>query len=191
MLPKKDNGKILFFRESTFRVAELIFSYPNRVFHLRLLEKETGFSTTAVLSSVQELLSYNLVHIEEGSLTTNISANLDSEAYRFYKLVFNLYRLKRYCFIDQLIEVFQTPETIVLFGSYARGEDIEESDIDLLVLSLNKPSKARLSSLVGSMEKELKRKVTIHHLPHLHKSSDAFKNTVANGIVLHGYLRVL
>ena len=190
MSQKKDKGKILFFRESVFKVAELIFSYPNKTFHIRMLEKETGFSTTAVIDAVEELRKYEIITIEETPLTTNVKANLESGAYIFYKLVFNLYRLKRYLFIDRLVEVFNKPEAIVLFGSFAKGEDVEQSDIDILVISHNK-SEEYLEDLINAFQKELNRKINIHILPSLAKSSNEFKNAVANGIVLHGYLKII
>ncbi len=190
MSQKKDKDKILFFRESVFKVAELIFNYPNKTFHIRLLEKETGFSTTAVIAAVEELKKYDIITVEETPLTTNVKANLDSEAYRFYKLVFNLYRLKRYGFVDNLIEIFNNPETIVLFGSFSKGEDIEESDIDILIISNNK-NKENLEHSLNTFEKELNRKINIHFLSSLDKSSKEFKNTVANGVILHGYLKIV
>ena len=190
MSQKKDKGKILFFRESVFKVAELIFNYPNKTFHIRMLEKETGFSTTAIIDSVNELKKYDIIQIEETPLTTNIKANIESEAYRFYKLVFNLYRLKRYGFIDNLINIFNNPEAIVLFGSFAKGEDIEESDIDILVISSQKNNE-NLEDFLNVFEKELNRKINIHIFPSLNKSSTEFKNAVANGIVLHGYIKVI
>ena len=190
MSQKKDKSKILFFRESVFKIAEIIFNYPNKTFHIRMLEKETGFSTTAVIDAIEELKKYNIITIEETPLTTNIKANLDSEAYRFYKLVFNLYRLKRYLFVDKLVEIFNNPEAIVLFGSFAKGEDIEESDIDILVISSQKNNE-NLEDFANLFKKELNRKINIHILPSLAKSSNEFKNAVANGIVLHGYLKIL
>ena len=101
MSQKKDKDKIIFFKESIFRVAELIFNYPNKTFHIRMLEKETGFSTTAVTDSIEELGKYEIVNIEETALTKNVKANLESDAYRFYKMIFNLYRLKRYMIVDK------------------------------------------------------------------------------------------
>lgn len=189
MSQKKDKGKILFFRESAFKVSELIFNYPNKTFHIRLLEKETGFSTTAIIQSVKELHRFRIIKMEKTPLTTNIQADLDSEAYRFYKLVFNLYRLKKYALIESLIDIFNNPEAVILFGSFAKGEDIEDSDIDILIIS-----KKESKSVVGfgkSCEKKLNRNVSLHVLPSLKKSSNEFKNAVANGIVLHGYLKVL
>ena len=190
MSQKKDKGKTLFFRESIFRVAKLIFNYPNKTFHIRMLEKETGFSTTAIIDSINELRKFEVIQMEYTALTTNIKANLESEAYRFYKLVFNLYRLKRYKFVDNLIKIFNQPEAIVLFGSFAKGEDIEESDIDILVICSSKPEKY-LDGTINVFEKEMNRKINITILPSLDKSSKEFKNAVANGIVLDGYIKVV
>lgn len=190
MSQKKDKNKILFFRESVFEVSKLIFDYPNKTFHIRMLEKETGFSTTAVVDSINELKKYGIVQMEETPLTTNVKADLESEAYRFYKLIFNLYRIKRYLFIDGLVEKLNNPESIVLFGSFSKGEDAEQSDIDILVISPNKPDE-RLQDFVDIFEKELNRNINLHILKSLDKSSDEFKNTVANGIVLHGYLKII
>ena len=190
MSQKRNKGKILFFRESTFRVAELIFNSPNKTFHIRMLEKETGFSTTAIKDSINELKEYKIITVEKTPLTTNIRADLGSEAYRFYKMAFNLYRLKRYTFVDNLAEIFNNPEAIVLFGSFAKGEDIEESDIDILVISSNEP-KNDLKNFTHTFEKVFDRKINIHILNSLGKSSNEFKNAVANGIVLHGYLKVV
>lgn len=190
MSQKKDKRKIIFFRESIFKVTELIFNDPNKVFHLRMLAEITGFSTTAIDDAIEELKNFDIIKIVHSNLTKNVKANLNSEAYRFYKLIFNLYRLKRYSIIDNLIEIFQNPEAIVLFGSFAKGEDIEQSDIDILVISKNEPNE-NLSDFVNIIEKELKRKSDLHILPSLERSSVEFKNAVANGIVLHGYLKVL
>ena len=189
MLQKKDKHKIIFFRESVFRVAEAIFNFPNKTFHIRMLEKETEFSTTAIIDAVNELKSFGIIEVFETPITKNIKAKLDSEAYGFYKIIFNLYRLKRYGFVDNLLEIFNNPEAIVLYGSFAKGEDIEESDVDFLVISSN--ASADLSTFKNTFEKEMHRKIDITVLPSLDKSSAEFKNAVANGIVLHGYLKVL
>ena len=190
MSQKKDKDKVIFFRESIFKVAKLIFDFPNKVFHIRMLEKDTGFSTTAVIDSVNKLKEFGIIQVAETPLTTNIKANLESEAYRFYKLIFNIYRLKRHGFVNNLVDSFNNPETIVLFGSFAKGEDIEESDIDILVISFNEPNE-HLKKAVSIFEKEMNRRINIHILNSLEKSSNEFKNAVANGIVLHGYLKLL
>ncbi len=189
MLYKKDREKILFFRESSFRVASLIFNYPHKIFHLRKLAKETGFSTTAVSDVIDELERFKIVEVEKTDITLNIRADLESEAYRFYKKIFNLYRLERWGIVEHLREAFQA-KAIVLFGSFAKGEDIEQSDIDILILTNRKKSKESEKFSV-LCEKELNRNLNLHLLPSLDRSSPEFKNAVANGTVLYGYVKII
>ena len=180
MLQKKG----IIFKESVFKVALLIFSYPNKVFHIRELSKETGLSTTSVISAIKLLEKLKVILVKKTDLTTNIRANFDSESYVYYKRIFNLYMLHH--LIEVLLEIYK-PKVIVLFGSFAKGEDIEESDIDLLILS-NEKTKG-IDTLL--YEKTLKRKLNLHILKDLSHSSNEFRNAVANGVVLHGYLKVI
>jgi hypothetical protein len=62
--------------------------------------------------------------------------------------------------------------------------------MDLLIISSNIPAET-LKPIIFTMEKTIKRNINIHQLPNLSKSSAEFKNNVANGIVLHGYLKVV
>jgi predicted nucleotidyltransferase len=189
MSRKKDREKILFFRESSFEIAKLIFDYPNKEFHIRGLAKETGLSTTSVVRSTDELARFGIVKAEKTEVTTKIRADLDSDAYRFYKKIFNLYRIERHLIIENLRQAFEA-EAIVLFGSFAKGEDIEESDIDVLVIS-NRKTDDKVREFLDICEKELNRKINLIVLPSLKNSSPEFKNAVANGIVLYGYIKVL
>lgn len=186
MLQKKDSKKILFFKESIFKVAQIIFNYPNKTFHIRELTRMTKFSTTAVVAAVKELLKYKIIKKEKTALTINIKADLESEFYYFYKRIFNLYNLE--VMVHYIKESYR-PETIVLFGSFAKGEDIENSDIDILIITSRKVF--GLGETIESFEKEFNRKINLHILQSIEKSSTEFKNAAANGIVLHGYLKVI
>ena len=176
------------FGKSVFKVADFIFNEPNRSFHIRMLENETGLSTTAVKASIQKLESCKIVNVESTRLTTNVKAKTDSDSYTFYKRIFNLYKLQRYGFVERIRKMYK-PEAIVLFGSFSRGEDVEGSDVDILVITPNRKTEG-LDKLADNMENVLKRKLDIKVLPSLAKSESEFKNAVANGIILYGYLRV-
>jgi len=188
MLQKKDKRKMMFFRHSTFKIAKLIFNYPNKTFHIREFSRKTGLSTTAVTSSLEELKK--ILIIEKTDITTNIRADLESESYRTYKRIFNLYCLERYLITDRIRDAYQT-ETIVLFGSFAKGEDIEESDIDLLIITHNKEPLKDIRNFLSICEKKMNRNINLHILPSIEKSPQDFKNALANGIVLQGYLKII
>ncbi len=195
MLQKKyiipiEDFRSLFGTKGGFGVAQLIFTFPHKSFHLRQLAEELNFSTTAVTEGIDILMKYNIINVEEGPTTKNIKANLSSESYKDYKLIFNLFLLKRYNVLYNLTAFFHNPECIVVFGSFARGEDIEESDIDILIIASGEPS-PDLKYFVKIWEKAFNRKINIHKLKSLDKAENSFKNAVANGITLYGYLNVI
>tara|TARA_Y100000034_G_scaffold101786_1_gene126296 strand:- start:510 stop:1079 length:570 start_codon:yes stop_codon:yes gene_type:complete len=189
MSQKKDRKKILFFREPVFKVAELIFNEPNKEFHLRGISSLAGISTTAAASTIDELKEYKIICVEKTAITSKIKADQESESYRFYKKIFNIYRLERYNIINTIKDAYRA-KTIILFGSFARGEDIERSDIDILILTNNK-EKPDIKRFLSICEKKLNRNINLTVLKSLEKSASEFKNNIANGIILHGYLKVI
>ena len=48
-----------------------------------------------------------------------------------------------------------------------------------------------LGKLIENFEKEFNRKISLHILQNIEKSSTEFKNAIANGIVLYGYIKVV
>jgi predicted nucleotidyltransferase len=189
MLHKKDN-KILFGTVAGFKIAELIFNEPHKIFYLRNIARETECSTTAITDAIKLLSRFNIINVKMGAVTKEIRANLDGVEYKNYKLVYNLYKIMRYNFLGNFVDVFRTPECIVVFGSFAKGEDMEGSDIDTLVIT-NNESDGNINKIIQKVEKEFNRKVNLHTLKSLDRTSDEFKNSVANGIVLYGYLKVI
>ena len=74
------------------------------------------------------------------------------------------------------------PKSIVLFGSYQKGEDSENSDIDLFV----ECDKEELD--VKIFEKKLGRKIELHFKKDFTLYPKELKNNIINGIVLSGFL---
>lgn len=188
MSQKKNSKPNLFFKEPIFKVAELVFTKPNARFHLRGIAKAVGLSTTAIAAAIQQLQLAGVVVVEKTSLATNIQANRESEAYRVHKQIFNLYRLEQCGLIKKVRDACHA-EVIVLFGSFAHGEDEEKSDIDLLVLTPLKQND--IGKVLASCESPLKKQINVQMLTSLDRSSPEFKNAVANGIVLYGYMKVV
>ena len=77
-----------------------------------------------------------------------------------------------------------SPEAIVLYGSFSRGESIENSDIDLFILG-----KERFIKL-EEFEKKLNKNVHILFKKSLKELPSELKNNVLNGIILKGYLKI-
>ena len=75
---------------------------------------------------------------------------------------------------DELNERFGI-EQIALFGSYARGEANEESDVDLVILKMKKKDFAKRVEAIDFLEKRLNKKVDMGYL-------DSMKTFIKNRI---------
>lgn len=169
----------MFGKRSTERVAELFFLRPRKVRHLRELSRESGLSVSTVSSAVEELEKEGLLKVEK-NVTKEIEATKNRE-FRDLKRAYNLRRLAETGLIDE-VEKQHRPDTLVLFGSYSKGEDDETSDIDLAAVN-GKETSPDLSGY----EELLERKINVQEV-RLEEAGENFKATLANGVVLRGYL---
>jgi predicted nucleotidyltransferase len=108
-------------------------------------------------------------------------SNLDNKTFKKYKTAYNILSILQSKLIE-FIEEKLMPRSIVLFGSYQRGEDIEKSDIDLFI----ECKKEELD--LSSFEKKLGRKIELHFNDNFGSYSKELKNNIINGMVLSGFL---
>ncbi len=189
------NGNISYQMENKFTIneqciLELIFTYPSHTYSAREIARMTKLSHPTVLEA---LAKFEKLEIVAKILQRNQSkvgksvfwaANQKSEKYKLFKKIANIQKI----YFSTLIEKIATetsPNTIVLFGSYCRGEDMEDSDIDLFVQSKGKVIDLR------NFEKKFARKINILFESNLNKLKKELLNNIINGIVFYGYLEVL
>lgn len=171
-------------------LLEFFIKEPEKEFHGRQLSKILRKSPTTILKYLKDYEKQRVLKSEKKLNHLLFKANSESKAFRQLKLGYNLNILNETGLIDYLAEQFNYPEAIVLFGSFAKAEDIPLSDVDLLVVS---PLKKELS--LEKYEKRVKHKIQLF----VHSSSDIMKmkeknkellNKWINGIVLFGSLEV-
>lgn len=171
-------------KNNSLLVMEFFFKYPERKFHLRELERLTGLSMPGVRKIVDRLANEGLLDSEKEKVVKNYYAKRN-EKFVQIKRSYNLYSIFSSGLLDFLKSKYKEPESIVLFGSYGKGEDISKSDIDIAVIT---PINKELNLSV--FEKKLARKIKIYEI-RLEKAEKEFLNTLGNGIVLYGYLKVI
>ena len=172
------------FDKNLLKIASIFFKNPSKTFHLRQLALESGLSTTSVSNACNKLILQKVIKIVKNDITKEFKADLENEEYFGAKTLFNIFSIRLSGLIDELKKNLN-PKVIVLFGSYVKGEDIEKSDIDLLIISLRNKDLD-----LSKYEKVLSRKIQLVILENLKKSDENFINSVINGIVLYGYLEV-
>jgi predicted nucleotidyltransferase len=72
-------------------------------------------------------------------------------------------------------------QQLILFGSFSRGEDTINSDIDIVVIG----RKEKVLRLV-EFEKQFERKININYYESFEKIHKHLKENLANGIMLSG-----
>lgn len=171
-------------KDNTLRVMELFFMYPEKKFHLRELERLTNLSMPGVRKIVQKLEKENLLLSKKEKVVKNFYATRN-EKFIFLKRAYNLYTIFTTGLLDFLKEIYEEPESIILFGSFSRGEDISKSDIDIAIIT-----RKHESPDLSVFEKRLSRKIRLYEIK-IEKAEPEFLNTLANGIVLYGYFKVI
>jgi len=171
--------------DSQKKILKLFFDNPSAKLHLREIARKTGFSPMGASKILKELVKEKLVIREETRAVVNFRPNLDNKKFFALKRGYNLNKIRSSRLLAELIETYEHPETIVVFGSYASGYDMEDSDVDILIIT---PLTRELD--LTNYEKEFKRKVNVHELKNLKKASNEFINNIVNGVVLYGYLKI-
>ena len=164
-------------KSSAWRVFGSFAKSPAKAFHVRELSRILDLAPTSINIHIKDLEKNKLILQDKTGIYTSYKANFDSDKFRFYKKIHNLIELKESGLIEE-IEDKLFPTAIVLFGSYLKGEDIESSDIDLLLIAEKK------SINLASYEKQLSRKIQLFFSDDINKLPRELKNNILNGIVL-------
>lgn len=170
-------------RCSISRVAGIFFSEPTKDHYLIEISKKAKLAHTSVKKHLKELKHLSIIKetIEKkGNRKFPIyKAEIESREYKFYKRMHNVIQTKK---LITFLKDKLMPNNIILFGSYARGEDIESSDIDIFL----ECKKEEIT--LENFESHLNRKIQLHFKDNFNNFPKELKNNIMNGIVLDGYL---
>src|SRR3989344_2555725 len=161
---------------------------PTTRFQLRELARLTKLSTTAVKYAIKNLLKENIIKTEKEKKYLFYKANWDAQEYKWTKKFYNIQKILESGLLNYLDQELNYPEAIVLFGSAAKGEDAERSDIDLFVFSANKKELD-----LKMFERKLGKPIILQlfnktELEIAKKKNKELINNIINGIMLKGYL---
>ena len=109
---------------------------------------------------------------------TKVFFNRDNYKAMQLKRVENLKQIYESNLADFLEDEFKGG-TAILFGSYSRGDDTPESDVDIAVVGIKNKSLN-----LEKFETILKRKININFYSSFKKIHAHLKNNILNGIIL-------
>ncbi len=165
------------------KIIKTLFEKPEYHFHIRELARATKLHPNTVIKITDELAKEEIIIKKQYKSLVEVFCRLDSNNYKRKKQLFNIAAIQESGLIDKLIDFYNHPQAIVLFGSFFRGEDWSDGDVDLAVVN----SSEKVPPL-SEYEKKLKRK--IHLLAFEYKDiSEEFYNNLINGLVLYGFIK--
>lgn len=168
------------------KILKLFFNGRNTRLHVREVARRSGLTPRGAQNILKSLAKEGLLNNEPTDIVNNYLGNYDNERFIGLKRALNLYSIYSTGLITKLEDFYVNPKCILLFGSYSRGEDTKESDIDIAIITSIKDVPE-----TSKEEEILKRKISIHLVTDLKQEDTNFINTLANGIVLSGYLDVV
>ncbi|MBI1978659.1 MAG: nucleotidyltransferase domain-containing protein [Candidatus Aenigmarchaeota archaeon] len=154
-------------------------------FQLREISRKVKIAPNSVKRYLNELEKEGLI-IKSKHRIHNYPiylSNRDGEKFRFFKKIDMIILLEE----SGLLEYLQKkcmPDTIILFGSSSRGEDLKNSDIDLFLLCKERKLDLRM------YEENLNRLISLHFNENFNSMSKELRNNILNGAILKGYIKV-
>lgn len=166
----------LFTSKSRVKILELLLLNPTREFHLREISRLTGVSPPYVKREIGNLMVLGLVlRRSQGNLVLlrlNRGSVIAEELKRIFLKTESFGRFIR----DSLGEVGEIKFALI-YGSFARGEEAEASDIDLLVVG--DVDERRMLDIVEKVEERTGREVN-----YVAWTEDEFEAKVREGVPL-------
>src|SRR3989338_997791 len=164
------------------RILMLMFVKTGAPLNQRQVAKSLDVSPTAVMKALPGLEKENLIKMwqEKESGRWSIELNRDDRKAMQLKRIDNL-RLIYHSDLADFLESEFAGATIILFGSYSRGEDTINSDIDLAIIG----RKEKQVNLLG-FESILKRKININFYDSLKNIHKHLRENITNGFIITG-----
>jgi predicted nucleotidyltransferase len=163
-------------------ILRLLFKRSGDSLNQRQIANALNVTPPAVLKSLPFLEKMDYITIKKDKETKRLSIELNKRNHKVMQLkrVDNLKQIYESGLVDYLEKEF-AGATIILFGSYSRGDDLINSDIDIVIIG-RKEKKINLEDY----EKRLERKINVNYYDSFDKIHTNLKENLANGIVLAG-----
>jgi predicted nucleotidyltransferase len=194
----KEKEQSLYNETAILKVMGVLFKYPDKEFSLSDLAEKAQVAKANIGKILKRLNAQHFIEIEKLANIWRIKAIRTNQNFIKAKIVNNLSLVYESRLIEFLIKSLKHPKSIILFGSFRKGEDIISSDIDIAVESSeDKTQTVYLSELIPQNEKKelakieefLARRIQMHIFSKKNVNLNVFNN-IANGIVLSGFLEV-
>jgi len=134
----------------------LYFTNPNKKYYLRELERILNFSVGNVRRELIKLESTGLFLSEKKANLVYYHLNKSYPLFKELKsIIFKTSGAPK--MLHTILEKFKGISQAFIYGSFAKGEEREDSDIDLLIIG--KVDEDKLVEVISKLERKLQREI--------------------------------
>jgi len=169
-------------------VMALFLDNPKRSYHVRGVARALVISPRTAKKYLSVLARDGMLIREKSGIYENYRADRQSQEFRDLK-VFHTIRKLRACGVIGFLESKFNYPAIMLYGSAARGEDDEGSDIDIFVVTKTKAKDIDAEAFAKKLGRGLHVMVMDENDIRSAKSKELLNNAI-NGVVVSGFLEV-
>ena len=164
------------------------FSYPTKEISLNDLTKLVNISKSTANKVVKQLAQEEFLTLNQLGGIWRISCNQQHPYNTTRKIAYNLELISESGIIEAILANFSNPRSITIFGSYRKGDDVETSDIDFAVETLDN-EEVKIFNLGKIPQLGYRHNINVNILKFTRNKIDLnlFANIV-NGIVIYGFL---
>ena len=165
-------------------ILRLLFIMAGSTLNAHQIAKLLGASQPAVSKALPGMEKSGLIVVTKENGRLSIQMNRDDHAVVWRKRVDNIGQI----YESGLVQFFydMLPEaTVILFGSYASGEDTSTSDVDIAIIG-----KVRKDLHLVIYEKILQREIRINYYGRFSDIDKHLLNNILSGIVLKGLVEL-
>lgn len=166
-----------------YKLMKIFLFNPTESFRLRELSRLSGISPPSVMVYLKEFESEGLIRSYKKRDVPFYKAEIDNEKFREYRKLSVLFELNESGLINFLWDKI-SPKAIILYGSFAKGEATEDSDLDLFVIGKQKEIN------LNKYEEKVGVKIHLMFEEDFKNISKELKNNLINGVIIKGYLKV-
>lgn len=163
---------------------------PEKEFHLRELSRMLKKSPATISKKLKQPLNQKIIIMKKLSNHNYFRANTENRQYKQLKLLYNFQKINKSNLIKILEEKFNYPEAIILFGSWQKAENNENSDMDILIIT---PTKREIN--LEKIEKKINTKIQIFQhskkeIENMKSKNKHLLNNMINGTTIYGFWEV-
>jgi predicted nucleotidyltransferase len=192
MVQKLKKTELMELNEAYQKVLYWFFSFPNMETGLNDLSSDLNISKNTAKTIINHLVEAGFLNMKVYGKTWRITCNLN-HLYNFTtKISFNLamvYGAYYGGLRDNILKIVGNAKSVILFGSYRKGDDNDKSDVDMAVEVADEELRIVELGIIPRLGFRNNVKVNLHIFSRNKVDLNLFSN-IANGIVLEGFLEV-